>query len=135
MATDDPVDRLRGIYNPNQTNFSQIPGSQDRLDRLATLRSRMVGENQAIQDQQKQITTFKRFFKSRLGMATIAFILVILILYILNPPITQGRRKSHYEMGSQDGWKVLFVSIATFLVVFFSQDIVKLWHKYVSKKG
>ncbi len=135
MEAKDPIDRLRGIYNPNQTDFQNIPNSQDRLDRLTDMRQRMAGENEAIQNQQKQITTLKKFFKSRLGMATLAFILVILILYILNPPITQGKRKSHFEMGSQDGWKVLFVSIATFLVVFFSQNIVNLWKKNVSKKG
>lgn len=71
-----------------------------------------------------------KIYGTQLGIASVSAILTALILYIVNPPLTQRKRVDDLTRERQDWRWVLITCFIVFILVFVMPEIFKLLHLF-----
>ena len=101
------------LYPPT-TPFDQIPSSYGMHKQIAEMNQQM--HNQIDYLNAKRDYSVGKLMKTPLGLALVVFAIVMLVLFLVNPPLTQKNTGSTIEEGKQDFWKmVLFAGIVAAL--------------------
>ena len=69
---------------------------------------------------------WKMIFFSQLGIAFITAVIVAIILYIINAPITQTHNHDMFTKESQNWVVVLIIAFIAFVIVFTAPFVIKL---------
>jgi len=114
-------------------NFNTIP-SIPSLKKL----------NEVYQDQKEQKNILQKNFKKKEKwyskwltqgiLAIISSIIIALLLFIINPPITQKFNKDENISEKQDWKKVLIMCVIVFLLVLLLPEIIRLTNILIYKK-
>lgn len=73
---------------------------------------------------------FAKIYGTQLGIASISALITALILYIINPPLTQRKRTDDLTREKQDWRWVLITCFIVFILVFVMPEIFKILHLF-----
>lgn len=92
-------------------------------------RRRKEKEKLKLRKKKQSESVWKSIYVVQLVSAIVVVLATAIALYLINPPLTQKKRKDPYTNEKQDWKKVLFVLFIVFVLVFLLPVLVRLFLK------
>lgn len=92
-------------------------GGQEIIEQALKSRKKTISQIRDMENKYQQMTQIKQFTNSRLGLAIICTVIIVIILIIANPPITQKSKNVEFEVQKQDSLKILIFGVIVFLLI------------------
>lgn len=107
---------------PIGTPFDAIKSAQQFQNELLAKQQDSARLSQLKANEQ---LTWQKFLKSPIGIAVIVFFIVLLIVYIANPPFTQSPKDSPLEEGSPSFVRAIVTSLIFATLAFITPIIYR----------
>lgn len=111
------------------TPFRQVPTSTDLRSQLHLQRNDAAAEL-AVMHRPPQDTLLRRLYTSQIGLAVLSFFGTAVLLYLVNPPVTQVRRRDNRTAEKQDWRWVFLLSLLVAVLVYIMPDLLAFLHIY-----